>query len=148
MSSTYAVRSRHHQLQLDALLTEYEQSLPPDLRHIDVPVVDGDANVALLADAGGAASGCVFVNRLDNESAVIQRLYVRPAARGHGLARALMQHAANDARERGYRRLVLDTDKDQLHAAYQLYLSLGFKPCAPFGPVTYDNPTYMELPLS
>ncbi len=144
---TSIVRSHEERKQLSELVAEYEESLPPDLRHDYVPVSDGSANVAMLATLDGDAAGCVFVTHFDDESAIIQRLYVRPNARGHGLARALMNDAAEHARGRGYRRLVLDTDKGQLQAAYQLYLSLGFAECAPFGPVSYEHPTYMELPL-
>lgn len=144
---TSIVRSSEDQAQLAELVEEYEASLPPDLRHDYVPLVDGSANVAILATLEGATAGCVFVTHFNNETAIIQRLYVQPEARGHGLARALMQHVAEHARARGYHRLVLDTDKEQLQAAYHLYISLGFKECASYGPVSYEHPTYMELSL-
>ena len=144
---TRIVVSPEDHTQLAALLAEYEESLPPDLRHDGDPEIDGTSNVALLATIDGAACGCVFVIQRDDRAALIQRLYVQPAARGRGAARALMQHAAEHARAQGYRRLVLDTDKDQLPAAYHLYLSLGFHSCAPYGNVGYANATFMELPL-
>jgi GNAT superfamily N-acetyltransferase len=146
--STRVVESETDRAQVATLVAEYESSLPTDLRHDAVPEADGTAGVAILAVSSGVPSGCVFVSHHDDEAAVIQRLYVRPAARGHGVARKLMQHAADRARALGYRRLVLDTDKDQLQGAYQLYLSLGFTPCPPYGSVSYANPTYMELLLS
>ena len=145
--TTSIVRSAQEQSRLAALVAEYEASLPPELRHDYVPVADGSSNVAILATLEGAPEGCVFISRFDNESAIVQRLYVRPQARGHGLARALMQQVADHARVHGYRRLILDTDKAQLQAAYRLYLSLGFTECAAFGPVPYEHPTYMELLL-
>ena len=145
---TYVVQTQTEHDHLSALLDEYEASLSPDLRHDHVPSVDGTANVAILAMSNGDAQGCVFVTRFDDESAIIQRLYVRPQARGLGLARALMQHAADHARAQGYRRLVLDTDKQQLEPAYRLYRALGFTECPPYAAVSYPNPTYMELPLS
>jgi GNAT superfamily N-acetyltransferase len=144
---TRIVQTQEERVDLDALLDEYELSLSPDLRHDRVPPLD-EASVAILATWDGAAQGCVFVTHLDPATAIIQRLYVRPQARGRGLARALMQHATAYARERGYRRLVLDTDKQQLEPAYRLYLSLGFTECEPYAAVTYANPTYMELPLT
>ncbi|MBV8637949.1 MAG: GNAT family N-acetyltransferase [Candidatus Eremiobacteraeota bacterium] len=146
-TSIRIVSSEEERRQLVALLAEYEESLPPGLRHWSVPVTEGTSSVAILATVDDAACGCVFVSRHDDAAAVIQRLYVRPAARGQGLARALMQHAADHARVHGYHRLVLDTDKDQLPAAYQLYLSLGFRLCGPYADVGYANPVYMELPL-
>ncbi len=145
--ATSIVRSPLEHEQLADLVAEYEASLPPELRHDYVPVVDGSTKIAIVAALCGVAAGCVFVTPFDNESVIIQRLFVRPDARGRGVARALMQHAVDHAREHGYRRLVLDTDKEQLQAAYQLYLSLGFTECAPFGSVPYEHPTYMELPL-
>ncbi len=147
-TSIRIVRSDDERRELTRLVAEYELSLPPGLRHAEVPSTDGASNVALVATADGIACGCVFVGHHDEETAVIARLYVRPAARGRGVARTLMHHAADRARSRGYRRMVLDTDKEQLHAAYQLYRSLGFTECVPYGPVTYGNPTYMELLLA
>ena len=144
---TSIVRSVEEQRQLSTLVAEYEASLPSDLRHDYEPIVDAITNVGMLATLDGAPAGCVFVTRFNDESAIIQRLYVRPEARGHGLARALMQDAAHHARTRGYRRLILDTDKSRLQAAYQLYLSLGFTECDSFGPVSYEDPTYMEFAL-
>jgi hypothetical protein len=47
-----------------------------------------------------------------------------------------------------YARIALDTERERLPAAYALYASLGFRDCEPYGPVSYENPTFMELPLS
>lgn len=146
-TSTTIVSSQEDREQLATLLAEYEESLPPDLRHDGDPVTDGVSSVAILARTNGTANGCVFVTAFNDDAAVIQRLFVRPAARGQGLARALMQHAADHARKHGYTRLVLDTDKEQLQAAYQLYRTLGFTACDPYGAVGYANPTFMELHL-
>lgn len=141
------VASQEERQALATLLEEYEEMLPLDLRHDGVPETDGTSSVAILAMVEDAGCGCVFVSRHDRDAAVIRRLYVRPAARGRGIARALMHHASAHARAQGYRRLILDTDKDQLPQAYQLYLSLGFQLCAPYGNVGYPNPTFMELKL-
>ncbi len=145
---THIVQTQAERKQLKALVDEYEESLQPELRHDHDPMLNGSTDVGILATSNDGPQGCVFVSRFDDETAIIQRLYVRPQARGLGLARALMQHAADHARSQGYRRLILDTDKHQLEPAYRLYLSLGFSECAPYGPVTYPNPTYMELRLS
>jgi len=44
-------------------------------------------------------------------------------------------------------RLVLDTARERLRAAYELYRSLGFRECEPYGAVDYRCPTFMELRL-
>ena len=91
------------------------------------------------------AAGCVAVTEIDLETAVLKRLFVRSCYRGVGAARALIETALAFLRDRGYRRVVLDTEKERLRPAYELYRSLGFEECAPYGEVDYRFPTFMEL---
>ncbi len=134
-------------------MIDYEQSLPADLRHGLVPDFEsvrrayGEPNGAFVAMDEDEAVGCVAVMRLDASRALVLRLFVRPNARGGGTGRKLVVAALAFARDRGYARLVLDTDKARLPGAYQLYRSLGFTECEPYGPVDYASPTYMDLDL-
>jgi GNAT superfamily N-acetyltransferase len=134
-------------------LIDYEQSLPADLRHGLVPAFESvrraydEPNAAFVATDAGDAVGCVAVTRLDASSALVLRLFVRPNVRGGGTGRKLVDAALAFLRDRGYARVVLDTDKARLPAAYNLYLSIGFTECEPYGPVDYASPTYMDLDL-
>lgn len=136
---------------LHDLFAEYEADLPPVLRHGVVPDVEelkdaySGKNAAFLATLDGSAIGCVAVAALDSELALLLRLFVTPKSRGHGAARSLVSAAVEFLREGGYRRVVLDTHKEQLEPAYRLYRSLGFEECEPYRAVTYDCPTFMEL---
>lgn len=137
------------------LITEYEESLPEDLRHVDFSrqVTDlakhyGEPHCALLVTVEGEAAGCVALSVLDATTAVVKKMYVRPFYRNRGLARSLMAGLTAHARERNLERLVLDTERERLEAAYALYRSLGFRECAPYGEVDYRCPTFMELPLA
>jgi len=56
----------------------------------------------------------------------LEDLFVEPEARGHGLARALIEAAVQSAKARGSRRLELDVS-DSNEAALGLYESLGFR---------------------
>jgi GNAT superfamily N-acetyltransferase len=76
---------------------------------------------------------------------VVKKMYVAPAYRQRGVARALMRELIACARERGVARLVLDTARDRMQGAYALYLALGFRECEPYGHVDYRCPTFMEL---
>ena len=140
--------------ELQRLLAEYEHSLPPELRHGALPDAselrrkyDNDG-AAFLARAGERAAGCVLVDALNEPAAVMRRLYISPAYRRRGLARALVVRACDYALSTGYERIVLDTDKEALPDAYALYRSLGFTECEPFATVSYPNPTFLELLLS
>jgi GNAT superfamily N-acetyltransferase len=124
------------------LIAEYETSLPEDLRHGSLePFRD-----ALVASLDGQPCGCVALDERDAATGIVKRLYVRPAFRQHGVARALIDELVAVARERGYTRIVLDTDRERLAAAYKFYRSYGFVECGPYiDAVTYLCPTFMEL---
>jgi GNAT superfamily N-acetyltransferase len=136
------------------LFVEYEAYLPANLRHGQVPEAQAlartyaEPNVAFLAMKGGDAIGCVAVRRTDATTGTLHHLFVQPQHRGLGAARGLVTTAIDFLRERGYARMLLDTNKEELPAAYNLYRSLGFTECEPFDTVGYDHPTFMDLYLS
>lgn len=136
------------------LVVEYEQSLPQDLRHPDfqqqlqqLDVHYGPPNAAFVATIDGLPGGCVALTQLNASTSIVKKLYVKPEYRKLGLARALLSAVLDLSRERGLERIVLDTERDRLPAAYKLYLSLGFTECEPYGKVDYPGPTFMELKL-
>lgn len=89
-----------------------------------------------LAVAGEAAAGCLALRPLNAAQAELKRLYVRPAFRGSGLGRALVEHSLRAASAAGYREVCLDT-LPTLRSAIALYRSLGFEEIDPY----YHNPT-------
>jgi GNAT superfamily N-acetyltransferase len=74
----------------------------------------------------------------DGLEAYLAELYVVPAARGHGLGRALLTAALDAARKRGADRIELGTSETD-EAARNLYESLGFvnRERPPHGPVMF-----------
>jgi GNAT superfamily N-acetyltransferase len=87
----------------------------------------------LLAQSnGGEALGCICLQPLElPEACEVKRLYVRPAARGKGLGRALATSAIERASTLGYREMMLDT-LPWMTSAIAIYRSLGFAPIAPY----------------
>jgi GNAT superfamily N-acetyltransferase len=126
------------------LIAEYERDLPPDLRHATLePFV-----VVFVASLEGQPCGCLALDERDPETGIVKRLFVKPSFRGHGVARALMDDLLAVARERGYTRVILDTNREALAAAYQLYRSMGFTEYTDDSDaVSYACPTFMELKL-
>jgi GNAT superfamily N-acetyltransferase len=104
------------------------------------PILDDE--IASLPAAYSGRGGQVLLAVIDEEPAAciawrsveiagsfeIKRLYVRPAFRGRGLARAMVVEAI---RRIGPHRIVLDTDTGTMPAAHALYLSLGFREYRP-----------------
>ena len=56
-----------------------------------------------------------------------ERIFVAPAWRGKGVARALIARSLKDLRERGMTEAVLDTEEANVHEAYRLYQSMGYQ---------------------
>jgi GNAT superfamily N-acetyltransferase len=150
------VRDDHGIESFRELMRRYQAGLPAELRvpHLEEELQALDRRYVLpasgmfLARVADGAAGCVVASAFDASTLEIKRLYVEPAFRGSGAGRALMEAAIAFARERSHRRVVLDTERERLRTAYELYLRLGFVPCAPYAPPEYPNPTFMELLLN
>ena len=89
----------------------------------------GGAFVVLEDDGVAVAGG--GLKRLEPDIAEIKRMYVVPAARSRGLARALLAALEDAARDLGYRTVRLDTGALQRHAQ-ALYRSAGYTEIAPY----------------
>ena len=85
----------------------------------------------LLAWAGSEPVGCVALRPVDAERAEMKRLYLRPAARGLGVGRQLVERICERARGAGYRWVCLDT-LPGMRAAARLYRSMGFVAIEPY----------------
>lgn len=100
-----------------------------------------------LAKIDGKTVGCIGLRKLEDCICEMKRLYLREAARGKGVGRALVEKMIADAREIGYAKMRLDTYPPKMGKAVSLYESHGFLRIAPY----YDNPhpdtLFMELDL-
>ena len=90
---------------------------------------DGEYLLAAVADDGEPGGVCQVRFRWSvwksAEDCWLEDLYVREAARGSGLGRALVEAAFDRARERGCRRIELDVNEDNAPAR-ALYEACGF----------------------
>jgi ribosomal protein S18 acetylase RimI-like enzyme len=108
---------------------------------------DGIAGVMLVVvDPAGQVVGTAAVRRLAPGVAELKRMWLRPACRGRGLARRLMDRCLEEARALGGHALRLDSER-RLEAAVRLYRSYGFEEIADYN----RNPradVWMELRLA
>lgn len=98
-----------------------------------------------IARLGDAAVGCGGVAFFDG-FAEVKRMYVREAARGDGVAQALLAHIEEVTVSAGIPLLRLETGVRQ-PAAIRLYERVGFHPCAAFGPYTTMAPSAIKNSL-
>lgn len=85
----------------------------------------------------GLAAGCGGILLVGSEYGEIKRMYVRPAFRGKGLSKLMLEHLAGYAREHGITLLRLETGIHQ-REAIGLYERMGFVQIPPFGPYPVD----------
>jgi putative acetyltransferase len=120
-----------------ALILELEAELDPlyprASRHgysVDKLIAQGVIFFVVRSD--GAPAGCGGVQIFDAEYGELKRMYVRPAFRGLGLAKQLLEHLEDCARGQQIGLLRLETGIHQ-HAAIRLYERMGYQAIPPFG---------------
>jgi GNAT superfamily N-acetyltransferase len=91
----------------------------------DFTHIDPTTGILYLVTTDEQAVGMGAVTQLEANVGVIQRMYLRPAYRGRGYGKRLLQQLITTARALGYSRLRLETS-DFSTTAHHLYRSAGF----------------------
>ena len=136
------------------LFTEYATSLDIDLsyQNFDTEFASLPGKYArpygrlYLAFVDGALAGCIAMRKLSETRAEMKRLYVRPDFRGAKLGLALVTKVIEDAREIGYRDLVLDT-LASMNRAQDLYRGLGFVETQAYYDTPVEGTVFLRLAL-
>jgi GNAT superfamily N-acetyltransferase len=105
-----------------------------------------DGGALLLAWSATAAVGTIALRRLNARSGEIKRLYLRPASRGQGLGRRLLEHVIERARELKYQSLYADT-LPSMNEALSLYARLGFERVEAYASDPTPGAIFLELQL-
>jgi len=96
-----------------------------DLVHPAQTAAARDQLFLVVEDDTGRVQACIAVDFPDNVTAEMHRLYVRPDARGRGLATDLIGLVEAHARARGVERIILWSDTRFL-TAHALYEKRGY----------------------
>jgi N-acetylglutamate synthase-like GNAT family acetyltransferase len=81
-----------------------------------------------LVEIDGVIIGMGALDQIREKTGAIKRMYIRPAYRGKGIGKALLQQLLQKAKELEYHSIYLDSAKFMI-AAYNLYRSFGFIEC-------------------
>jgi putative acetyltransferase len=107
---------------------------PPNACHVLPAAALWDPSITLFSVRGaGALLGVGALKELEPGHGEIKSMRTAPAALGGGVGRMLLNRIVEEAQQRGYRRLSLETGSGpEFAAALRLYDGAGFRPCAPF----------------
>jgi putative acetyltransferase len=134
MISVELIASPSHEVR--ELIAELEQILgaeyPPEQRHgLSIDAIFQPHVRFFVARMDGRAVGCGGV-ALFHDFAEVKRMYVRPEARGRGVADAVLKRLEAEASAAVLAVLRLETGDRQL-AAMRFYERAGFRRCNAFG---------------
>jgi putative acetyltransferase len=109
-------------------------SPPEDVHALDVEGLVDPAVTFFGLRSDGRLLAVGAIKRLDEGHAELKSMHTSEAARGVGIGRAMLDHLVGVARDRGYRRVSIETGSMAAFApARALYTRAGFIECAPFG---------------
>jgi GNAT superfamily N-acetyltransferase len=106
-----------------------------DLVDVALTVDASQILTSVLAIDGDAAVGHLALRPYGDDALEVKKVFVSPEARGRGISKALMREAEVIARERGIRRLVLQTGDRQIEAI-ALYVRVGYEAIPVYGAYT------------
>jgi putative acetyltransferase len=101
----------------------------------------------LLAKYNSQTAGCIGLRKYKNDICEARRLFVRKKYRRMGIAKTLVEALANQARNIGYKRIWLHTNR-RMTGAEDFYRAIGLKDIEPYEHFSLDNMVYLELKLT
>ena len=117
------------QAQRDEIAIRYGR---PDSEPGPAPTADDITAFFVAFDENDNPLGCGGLRQRDDTEAEIKRMFVDPSHRGTGVSTAIIGRLEQFGRERGYRRLVLETG-DQQPDAIRFYTREGYTRIPNFG---------------
>ena len=130
--------------EIQALLQEHLDSMklysPPESIHaLDLEALRKPEITFWTVWDNAELLGCGALKELDPQHGEIKSMRTAARHRRQGVATAMLTHILEEARQRGYKRLSLETGSNEAFApARSLYAAFGFTYCDPFADYRLD----------
>jgi len=121
-------------------LRDMQATAPPESRHaLDISRLLSPRVRLFAATMDGALVGTGALAELEPGHEELKSMRTSPRMRGQGVGSVMLAALLCDARDRGIRRVSLETGaSDFFWAAHRLYTKAGFDECEPFGSYVED----------
>ena len=131
-------------------LREMNQHSPPESVHaLDLEKLRQPDITFWAIWNGDELVGCGALKELDENHAEIKSMRTTAKYRGKGAGKLMLRHILDEAKQRGYKRLSLETGSTAaFEPARRLYASHGFIDCEPFADYVLDpHSVFMTINL-
>lgn len=129
------------------LLEQHVESMkehtPPESKHaLDLDALRKPDITFWTAWIEGDLAGCGAMKELDPHHGEIKSMKTAPAHVRKGVARGLLERIIQEAKDRGYQKISLETGAMEIfEPARRLYEGFGFRYCGPFSDYIEDPNT-------
>lgn len=86
-----------------------------------------EGGAMLLGSCNGVPVASIAIRRIDENACEAKRLYIKPAYRGRGYARVMLNAMLDKAKELGFKEVRFTTKPDVMQIGYELYKRMGFQ---------------------
>ena len=113
-----------------SILKEYNLKPDPastdtDIKNIEQAYFERGGTFYVLEEKDGAIIGAYGLYPIDRQTCELRKMYLQSSHRGRGLGKLLLERALSQARQLGFKRIILET-ASVLKEAIALYKSYGF----------------------
>ena len=94
----------------------------------------------------GSVAGCIALRKIDDCNCELKRFFVKPEFRGNKIGTILLERIITEAKEIGYKHILLDT-LPFLTTAIEMYKKAGFYETESYNNSPMDNLIYLKFDL-
>jgi len=132
---------------LEYHLDDFRKNTPGCVHALDIEALQKPEITFWSAWENGELLGCGALKELDSTHAELKSMRTAPSHLRKGIAGKLLQHIINEAKQRMYQRISLETSYT-FKPAIELYKQFGFNTCEPFADYSHDtNSVFMTITL-
>lgn len=120
------------------------EGVDKDLNDIEASYIKRGGVFELFEDGAGTLLGTVGLYPLDESQIELRKMYFAKEIRGKGLGKETLQRMIDIAREKGFKKMVLET-ASVLKEAIGIYKKFGFQESIEKHALRCDQSFYLEL---
>ena len=92
--------------------------------------IESRGGALLVGYEEGTPVACIALKKIDDATCEAKRLFIKPAYRGKGYARILLNAMLEQARTLGFKEVTFTTKPSVMQIGYALYQRMGFEQTA------------------